>query len=192
MKTSKAGADLIRKYEGCKLTAYQDVIGKWTIGWGHTGPEVREGLTITKAEAEEILATRLANEFEPGVMEAIGYAPVTQPQFDAMISLAYNIGVGAFAKSTLARLHRTGEYYPAAEEFMRWTRAGGRVLKGLTRRRAEERDLYLSEAPAPVGVGVDRDLLADLIRATQRVVGATPDGRLGAKTVAKITEAQKA
>jgi lysozyme len=195
MRTSAAGIALIKQFEGCKLTAYVDAIGMLTIGYGHTGPDVRPGMTITQQEAQEFLARRLANEFEPGVMEGIGYTRVSQPQFDAMVSLAYNIGVGAFSGSSIARLHRTGDYAGAADAFLKWNRAGGRVLRGLTHRREEERKLYLSgeAAPAPdiKPLAIDRDLLADMIRATQRVVGATPDGVFGDETITKIQEAQR-
>lgn len=146
MKTSNAGLDLIRRNEGCILTAYLDRLADppvWSIGYGDT-LDVRPDMRITKREAEQRLADRLAREFEPGVMKALRGAPVTQLQFDAMISLAWNIGVGAFSRSSVARLHRAGEYAAAADAFRLWDKAGRRVLRGLARRREEECALYLS------------------------------------------------
>jgi lysozyme len=163
MKTSSIGLNMIRRNEGCELTAYLDQIANppvWTIGYGDT-KNVHSGMEITKQEAEERLVTRLANEFEPAVMEAIGHAPVTQAQFDAMVSLAWNIGGGkfdnpdtpknegnGFRNSSVARHHKAGDYASAADAFRSWNRAGGKVIKGLVRRREEERALYLSALPA--------------------------------------------
>lgn len=149
---TKAGLEIIKRNEGCRLTAYRDVVNVLTIGWGHTGPEVRDGLTITQAQADAWLASRLANEFEPGVLKALAGAPVTDNQFSAMTSLAYNIGVGGFAGSTLARQHRAGNYQAAADAFLSWNKAGGQVLAGLDRRRGEERALYLTPDAAPEGM----------------------------------------
>ena len=147
MKTSAAGIEIIKRNEGCVLTAYRDITGVLTIGYGDT-QNVREGMTITQQEAEDRLATRLANEFEPAV-EAICIAPTTQPQFDAMVSLAWNIGTGAFARSTVARLHKAGQYAGAADAFRMWNKAGGKVIDALVRRRDEERALYLSAPAVP-------------------------------------------
>jgi lysozyme len=154
MRTSQSGIALIKKFEGCRLEAYRDVVGKLTIGWGDT-LNVQEGMRISQQEADDRLANRLAHEFEPGVMAAIQGAPVSQPQFDAMISLAWNIGVGrpldhpegpsGFTGSSVARFHRACDYAAAADAFLMWNKAGGRVLEPLQRRRAEERALYLSE-----------------------------------------------
>jgi len=145
MKTGPAGLDLIKRNEGCRLTAYQDVVGVLTIGYGDT-QNVQPGLRITQQEAEGRLADRLEREFEPGVLAAIAGAPTTQNQFDAMVSLAYNIGVGAFKRSTVARMHKAGDHSAAAGAFGLWNKAGGRILAGLTRRRKEEAELYLRAA----------------------------------------------
>jgi len=156
MKTSAAGKALIDRNEGDKLVAYLDRIADppvWTIGRGCTGPEIYEGLEITQAESDRMFDGRLAREFEPGVMAAIGDSPTTQAQFDAMISLAWNIGIGGFARSSVARLHKAGDYMAAASAFALWNKSGGKVIDGLVRRRKEEADLYLSGgtglAPAP-------------------------------------------
>lgn len=173
MKTSPAGIDLIKRYEGCRLTAYLDRLAKppvWTIGYGETGPYVHEGLRYTQEQAETGLIRRLAEEFEPAVNEVAGAAPTTQPQFDAMVSLAWNIGTTAFLKqSSVARFHRQGKYTLAADAFRLWNRAGGVVLAALARRREEERALYLSglpEAPTapppPAPVASDKQMLRDI------------------------------
>jgi len=155
MRTSKAGIDLIHMFEGYatrlpdgSAKAYPDpgTGGKpWTIGWGSTtdeqGKPIQPGTIWTRERADARFAKHLA-QFEAGVREGLRGAPVTQGQFDAMCSLAYNIGVGAFQESTLLRRHRTGDYAAAQAQFARWNRAGGRVMKGLTRRRAAEARMY--------------------------------------------------
>jgi lysozyme len=132
---------VIRHYEGCSLKAYQDIVGVWTIGYGDT-ENVNPGMVITQQEAEERLTRRLRREFEPGV-RAVVNEPIQQGQFDAMVSLAYNIGVSAFANSTLVKLFNAGDVQLAADQFPRWDKAGGKSVKGLRRRRAAERALFL-------------------------------------------------
>lgn len=152
LKTSPAGIALIKRNEGCKLTAYLDTVADppvWSIGYGDT-LNVHEGMQISQQEAEDRLASRLAREFEPGVLAALQGAPVTQSQFDAMVSLAWNIGVGAFTEHcSVPRLHRAGKYSEAANAFRLWNKAGGVVNIALTRRREEERALYLSQSQLP-------------------------------------------
>lgn len=138
---SETGLTVLKHYEGCKLTAYQDSVGVWTIGYGDT-ENVVPGLKITQQEAEDRLERRLGRDFEPGVKAAI-QAHMKQEQFDAMVCLAYNIGVGAFSKSTLAKLFNAGDVQGAADEFLRWDKAGGKSLKGLRKRRAAERAMFL-------------------------------------------------
>jgi len=140
---------LIQHFEGCRLNAYQDSVGVWTIGWGNTfyedGSRVQAGDSISQARADALFRLIVAR-FEAGVEKA---APVaTAAQFGAMVSLAYNIGLLAFTGSTLLRMHNSGSYAGAAEQFPRWNKAGGRVLDGLTRRRKAERLLYLNDLPA--------------------------------------------
>jgi GH24 family phage-related lysozyme (muramidase) len=119
----------------------------WTIGWGATGPDVAPGTVWTQAQCDARLAHDLAR-FAAAVDEAIGDAPTGQAQFDALVSFHYN--TGAIARATLTRKHVAGDFAGAAREFGRWTRAGGRVLAGLVRRRAAEAGLYSSE---PAGAG---------------------------------------
>lgn len=141
MVTSQAGIDLIKQFEGVRLKAYPDPATgaePWTIGIGHTGG-VRPGDVITEARAEQLLRQDLGR-FEMAVRKL---CPVTtQPQFDALVSLAFNIGEGNLKDSTLRRLHNEGNYAAAAGQFERWNRANGKVMAGLTRRRAAEAALY--------------------------------------------------
>ena len=145
MDVSFFGRSLIKRNEGLRLAAYQDVGGVWTIGYGDTGPDVVPGLSITLAEAERRFSDRLGREFGAAVTKAIGDAPTTQEQFDAMVSLAYNIGVGGFRKSRVLKYHLKQSYIVAGDYFRLWNRVKGHVNKGLVRRREEERALYLSK-----------------------------------------------
>ncbi len=143
MKTSSEGIALIKQFEGCELTSYLCPANVWTIGYGHTGSDVTRGLKITQ-EAADILLKRDLLKFEAAVDRAAGVA--YQHQFDAMVSLCYNIGPTAFAKSSVARLHKNGQYDSAAQAFLLWNKGGGKVLPGLVKRRNAERNLYLGEA----------------------------------------------
>lgn len=144
MRTSGDGRAFIGRHEGLRLSAYRDAAGVWTIGYGHTaaaGPPVpAAGLTITAGEAETILARDLVR-FEAAVARLVT-VPLSQGEFDALVSFAFNVGDGALARSTLLRKLNAGDPAGAAAEFGRWNKAGGRVLAGLTRRRAEERAMF--------------------------------------------------
>ena len=144
MKTSQSGIALIIKFEGFRNKAYRDSVGIWTIGVGHTSmagpPKVTAGMVITDDQAREILAADLAI-FEASVMKVLNLSP-SQNQFDAMVSLCYNIGGGNFAKSSVVRLFNLGDFEGAAKAFAMWNKAGGRVLAGLTTRRAKEAALF--------------------------------------------------
>lgn len=145
---SPDGLAILQYFESCRLEAYWDADGKvWTIGWGDTGPDVVEGLRITQAEADQRLQRRLAREFVPGVLKALT-RPATQAQLDAMVDLAYNIGVAAFQGSTLVRLFNAGDQAGAAEQFPRWNKSGGKVLLGLRRRRAADSARFLGASGA--------------------------------------------
>lgn len=147
MRLSQAGLRLIQNFEGLRVQAYQDAGGVWTIGYGHTGPDVLPGLTITAEEASDLLRRDVAR-FEQGVTSLVR-VPVTQPQFDALVSFAFNVGIGAFGKSTLLRRLNEGKVEEAAKEFGRWTHEGGKQLAGLVRRRAAETALFTSAVTPP-------------------------------------------
>jgi lysozyme len=142
MKTNQTGIDLIKQFEGVALTAYKCPAGVWTIAYGHTG-DVHPGQTITKEEAEALLRKDL-DKFEKGISACLGGAASTDDQFAAMVSLAYNIGLGAFKSSSVLRYHREGNLQKAAQSFLLWNKAGGKVLAGLQRRRKAESELYLT------------------------------------------------
>lgn len=142
-----AGLDLIRQFESLKLESYRCPAGIWTIGYGHTGPDVKPGQRVSAAQAEALLARDVAR-FAADV-ERLLTAPACDNQFGAMVSLAFNIGSGNFARSSVLRLHNAGNEAGAAAAFALWNKATGsdgvkRELKGLTRRRAAEAALYLT------------------------------------------------
>lgn len=144
MQTGANGIYLMHYFESCRLEAYPDPAtggAPWTIGYGDTGPDVVPGLVITQEEADERFANRLAREFEPGVTAAIT-SGATQAQFDALVSFAYNLGLGNLRSSTLLQKHNAGDYAGAADQFGRWNKAAGKVMKGLSRRRAAEAAVY--------------------------------------------------
>lgn len=140
MQTSQAGKDLIKQYEGLKLTAYKCRAGKDTIGYGHTHG-VKPGAHITKAQADTFLDKDLA-VFELTVNTAIK-RPMNQHQFDALVALAFNIGGAAFAGPTLVKKFNTGDTQGASDEFPHWCHCGGDVVPGLVKRRAAEREMFL-------------------------------------------------
>ncbi|HAT2187626.1 TPA: lysozyme [Citrobacter freundii] len=146
MQTSEKGIALIKEFEGCKLTAYQDSVGVWTIGYGWTQPvdgkSIRAGMTIKQETAERLLKTGLVS-YESDVSRLVKVG-LTQGQFDALVSFTYNLGARSLSTSTLLRKLNAGDYAGAADEFLRWNKAGGKVMNGLTRRREAERALFLS------------------------------------------------
>ena len=153
MNIGPDGINLIQQFEGCaqkrpdgSYDAYPDPGtggDPWTIGWGSTGPDIQRGLVWTQQQCDDRFAAHVA-EFAQGVETAIGGAATSQHQFDAMVSFAYNLGLGNLESSTLLRLHKAGDYAGAAAQFARWNKAAGRELPGLTRRRAAEAALYSS------------------------------------------------
>lgn len=145
MKLNKAGKDLIKSFEGCKLVAYQCSAGRWTIGYGNTffedGKAVKPGDRITQAKAEQLFELIVGN-FADKVAKEIKTI-LTENQFSAIVSIAYNIGIGNLQKSTLLKKVNFNPNDPTIRaEFARWNKAGGKVLAGLTRRRAAEAKLY--------------------------------------------------
>lgn len=144
MNLCPAAVSLIKGREGCRLAAYRCPAGIWTIGYGHTGPEVHEGLTVTQDQADALLQGDLLR-FDTIVGQTCPVA--TEGQHGAMVSLCYNIGCDAFSRSSVARLHNAGRYGEAAQAFALWNKAAGHVLTGLVARRAAEAALYLSGPP---------------------------------------------
>lgn len=142
---SRNGRDLIRHFEGLRLSTYKDVAGNLTIGYGHVGPDVVPGRTITEPEADRIFIYDL-QRFEQAVLKVVKVR-IHQHQFDAVCSLAFNIGAEAFSDSTLLKRLNERSIDAAAEEFLRWNKAtvNGRKVSvaGLTKRRKAERELFL-------------------------------------------------
>jgi len=151
MQPSQACAKLIQQFEGCakkqadgSFLAYPDPGSggdPWTIGWGSTGPDIKKGVVWTQKQCDDRFASHL-EEFAGKVSNLLGDSPTTQSQFDAMVSFAYNVGVANLSASTLLKKHKAKDYKGAAAEFARWNKAAGKVLPGLTRRRAAEAALY--------------------------------------------------
>lgn len=146
MNISTAGINIIKEFEGLSLKAYPDPGSggaPWTIGYGHTGPEVQPGLEISLDYAEQLLRRDIA-QFEVAV-NALVKVEITQSQFDALVSFTYNVGASTLGHSTLLYVLNLGNYLVAADQFPEYVHASGHVLPGLVRRRDEERTLFLSE-----------------------------------------------
>lgn len=145
MKPSESIKEKIKKFEGLCLTATRCSAGVPTIGYGHTGPEVRVGQKISREKADEIFS-RDINMFSAGI-EKLFPKGITQCRFDALVSFAFNCGLGALEKSTLLRKVKANPADPSIrEEFGKWVNAGGKKLPGLVRRRAMEADHYFGLA----------------------------------------------
>lgn len=144
---NKATLDLVKEFEGLRRKAYKDAVGVWTIGYGITaaaglGIAPKAGMTITEAEAEAFLLKGL-EKFADSIRPKIT-APINENEFGAFLSLAYNIGPGAFGKSSALRRFNAGDKAGAADAILLWNKAGGKVLAGLNRRREAERVLFRS------------------------------------------------
>ncbi len=142
MQTSESGLDLIRKYEGLQLAAYVCPGGKLTIGYGHTGADVTTGKKIDAEEANALLRKDV-QRFEKSVNELV-MVPISQGMFDALISFSFNLGAGSLKSSTLLKKLNADDREGAADEFLKWNKAKGKVLAGLTARRESERELFLA------------------------------------------------
>jgi lysozyme len=142
MQISETGLELIRSHEGLRLNAYVCPGGKLTIGYGHTGPDVKPGLKISQDKADQLLRND-TKRFEKSVNELVT-VPMTQGMFDALVSFAYNLGAGSLKSSTLLKKLNDGDKDGAAEEFLKWNKAKGKVLDGLTARRENESEIFLS------------------------------------------------
>jgi lysozyme len=142
---------IVQEFEGCakrrsdgSFDAYPDPGtggDPWTIGWGSTGPDIRKGVVWTQQQCDDRFTAHLG-EFAEKVSKILGDTPTTQNQFDALVSFAYNLGPGNLSASTLLKKHKAGDFKGAAAEFAKWNKAAGKVMGGLTRRRAAEAALY--------------------------------------------------
>jgi lysozyme len=141
IKVSELGLALIRRFEGCRVKAYQCPAKVWTIGYGHT-KTAKPGMQISLAEANYLLQQDVAI-FEQAVSKLVT-VPINQNQFDALVSFAFNVGTGALANSTLLTTLNRRNYLGAADQFLRWSKVGNTTLKGLLDRRTEERKIFLS------------------------------------------------
>ncbi|WP_448195581.1 lysozyme [Serratia marcescens] len=146
MNISKNGIELIKRFEGLRLKAYQDSVGVWTIGYGWTQPvdgkKVGPGMQIDQATADRLLKCGVV-QYEQGVNQLVK-VKITQGQFDALVSFAYNLGLRSLSTSTLLQKLNDGDKQGAADQFGRWVNAGGKRLDGLVARRAAEREMFLS------------------------------------------------
>lgn len=140
MRLDKDGEDLIKGFEGCRLTAYQDQGGVESVGYGHTGKDVHKGLTITQEKADALFDHDV--EWVEDAVNKDVTVKMTQNEFNALCSLCYNIGAGAFYNSTLLKDLNKGEYTQAQGQFKRWNHVDGHVNKGLTNRRAKEAEVF--------------------------------------------------
>lgn len=150
-----AAIALVKEFEGLRLRAYADPASggdPWTVGYGHTSaagpPKVTKGTVITAAEAETILADDLARV--AGQVRKLVTVPLNDNQFGALVSFTFNLGIGNLRSSTLLRRLNAGDYKAAAAELPRWNHAAGKVMAGLTRRRAAEQELFLTPVDGPV------------------------------------------
>ena len=142
MHISKSGLAILKDFEGCRLEAYPDVVNVWTIGYGFTSG-VQKGDTMTQAQCDERLSREI-RAYEIAVWNATG-GDVTQSEFDALVSFAWNVGIAGMKKSSVIKAHVKGDKQAAARAFGLWNKAGGKVVKGLARRRAAEAVLYLTD-----------------------------------------------
>jgi len=143
-KINEAGLDLVKNSEGLRLEKYQDVAGKWTIGYGHLikRAETFDG-PITEQRATELLEQDL--QLARSAVDELVTVQLNENQYSALVDFVYNIGRNNFAASTLLKRLNSGKYATAANEFVKWVYAGGRRIDGLARRRAAERTLFLTE-----------------------------------------------
>ena len=149
MKIDKYGEKLIKKFESCKLTAYKvDKNEKYyTIGWGHYGPDVKKDMKISKERANELFKNDI-KYFETSVNNAVNMK-ITQSMFNALVSFSYNVGVGAFRKSSLLKYLNKSQFKKASNEFKKGNKCGGKVLKGLVNRRKLEQVEFERQGLAP-------------------------------------------
>lgn len=146
MNFSQNGINLIKSFEGLRLKAYKAVSTEkyYTIGYGHYGADVRANETITEAQAENLLKNDL-QKYVDAVNAAVKVS-INQNQFDALVSFTYNCGINAFKTSDMLKYINKGDFKSAANEFDKWIHSGGKVIAGLVKRRAKEKELFLKAA----------------------------------------------
>lgn len=171
---NKATLDLIKEFEGFRAAAYQDAVGIWTIGYGTTavagvGITPKAGMKISEAQALGYLDAAVT-KFSHEVTRLLK-RPANDNEFGAMVSLAYNIGPGAFAKSSVLRLFNAGDKEGAAAAFLLWNKAGGKVLRGLVRRREAEKRLFLTPVSGGNNITHGDGFLTVLIKAILKLMG---------------------
>ena len=140
MKISDNGLNLIKKFEGCRLKSYKCPAGVLTIGYGHTGADVKENMIITKEQAENLFNLDIL--VHSNNVSKLVRVNLTQNQFDALVSFEYNVGYGNFSKSTLLRKLNARDYIGASNEFGKWVFANKKKLQGLVKRRQAEKELF--------------------------------------------------
>jgi len=173
---SQNGLNLTEQFEGLRLTAYQDSVGVWTIGYGHTGNDVRPGLTITQQQANNLLMQD--TQSAAAAVNRLVTVAINQDEFDALVDFTFNLGQNALAGSTLLRKLNAGDFAGAAAEFPKWCKAGGKVLQGLVRRRQAEQQLF-------------EQGMQQTAAAAPSALGMTPAGAAAKKTPAKKTAPAK-
>lgn len=134
-------APLVQRFEGCRLVSYQDPVGIWTRGWGHTGADVGPGQTISQDQADADLETDLADRLAQLLAVSPGLALATASRIAALTSFVYNLGIGSYRSSTLRSAVETGAWQNVKLQLAKWDHAGGKVLQGLVDRRQAEIDL---------------------------------------------------
>ena len=139
-KITQDGLDFIQDVEGCKLFAYLDTGGVWTIGVGHTGPEVVKGLTCSMEQALQWLKED-SEEAQEAIRQSVE-GLLTQNQFNALVSFVFNVGINAFKKSTMLKLINKGDFDGAAKEFTKWNKDNGKEILGLSKRRILEQSVF--------------------------------------------------
>jgi len=141
MNISENGINLIKQFEGCKLKAYRCPAGVLTIGYGHTGSDVKEFTIISQGQAEKLLKMDLI--IHCNNVAKLVKVPLNQNRFDALVSFEFNVGFGNFSKSTLLKKLNKGDYIGASREFDKWVFANKKKLAGLVKRRQAEKELFL-------------------------------------------------
>ena len=182
---SQDAVNLIKQYEGLRLTAYQDSIGKWTIGYGTTiinGTPVQPGQTITTAQAEEYLLSHIKLNVSPTISSSVK-APITQSMYDSLCCFTYNLGSGTLSKSSLLSNLNSAKYLDAATLFSDYVKAGGVVLPGLVKRRGSEKDLFLKDGIP----NVSGDLSPVANSSTPPVESASNPSGLSSKAAAAVS-----